>query len=93
MIKPTRKERVLRFFAHPLAQSTFDILCNHNEDWQVGPNRVFTRSHQTVIEFDPGLKNFRLVQPFRNRLGFFGSLLFRSVVTRIRLNHLTTKSK
>jgi hypothetical protein len=93
MIKPTRKERVLRWLAHPIAAAAYDTLCKHNELWSVGANRLFTKDHKTIIEFGPKLTNFTFIQPFRNRFGFFGSLLFRSVVTRIRLSHIATKLK
>lgn len=93
MISPTRKERILRWFAHPLAAKTYDNLCHNNEHWSVGPNRVFSKDHKTIVEFKPGLKDFMLIQPFRNKFGFFGSLLFKSVVTRIRLSHIATKLK
>ena len=88
MITKTLWERVLFHFSEATTCAIYLTVCEKNEEWELAPGELRAKNLSVVVEFNKSLTRFYLAKPWHRPCGLFGSLLFRSLVKRIRHTYL-----
>jgi hypothetical protein len=91
MIKPTLWEELMYFFAAGIACNVYETVCENNEDWELTSYQLRQKERAVIVEFNKSLTRFYVAKPWHRPCGFFGSLLLRSLVKRIRHSYLQRK--